>query len=89
MGSEMCIRDSLRSDQDHQADVAVRTRQGPADSPTSAKDAMDRLVDRVSGEKEHVRTELTGQEDGLRFSQLRRTSSKGDPHPLPGIRRLE
>jgi len=50
---------------------------------------MDRLVDRVSGEKEYVRTELTGQEDGLRFSQLRRTSSKGDPHPLPGIRRLE
>ena len=79
----------LRSDQDHQADVAVRTRQGPADPPTSAKDAMDRLVDRVSGEEEHARTDLTGQEDGLRFSQLRRTSSKGDPHPLPGIRRLE
>ena len=79
----------LRSDQDHQADVAVRARQGPANPPVSAKDAMDRLVDQVSGEEEHARTELTGQEDGLRFSQLRRTSSKGDPHPLPGIRRLE
>ena len=79
----------LRSDQDHQADVAVRTRQGPADPPTSAKDAMDRLVDRVSGGEERAPTEQTSQEGGLRFSQLRRTSSKGDPHPLPGIRRLE
>ena len=79
----------LRSDQDHQADVAVRARQGPADPPASAKDAMDRLVGRVSGEEERVPTELTGQDGGLRFSQLRRTSSKGDPHPLPGIRRLE
>ena len=79
----------LRSDQDHQADVAVRARQGPADPPASAKDAMDRLVDRVSGEEERAPTELTGQDGGLRFSQLRRTSSKGDPHPLPGIRRLE
>ena len=79
----------LRSDQDHQADVAVRARQGPANPPASAKDAMDRLVGRVSGEEERVPTELTGQDGGLRFSQLRRTSSKGDPHPLPGIRRLE
>ena len=79
----------LRRDQDHQADVAVRARQGPADPPASAKDAMDRLVGRVSGEEERVPTELTGQDGGLRFSQLRRTSSKGDPHPLPGIRRLE
>ena len=79
----------LRSDQDHQADVAVRARQGPANPPASAKDAMDRLVDRVSGEEERAPTELTGQDGGLRFSQLRRTSSKGDPHPLPGIRRLE
>ena len=79
----------LRSDQDHQADGAVRARQGPANPPASAKDAMDRLVGRVSGEEERVPTELTGQDGGLRFSQLRRTSSKGDPHPLPGIRRLE
>ena len=79
----------LRSDQDHQADVAVRARQGSANPPASAKDAMDRLVGRVSGEEERVPTELTGQDGGLRFSQLRRTSSKGDPHPLPGIRRLE
>ena len=79
----------LRSDQDHQADVAVRVRQGPANPPVSAKDAMDRLVGRVSGEEERAPTELTSQDGGLRFSQLRRTSSKGDPHPLPGIRRLE
>ena len=79
----------LRSDQDHQADVVGRARQGQSNPPHSAKDALDRLVDRVSGEEECAPTELPGQEGGLRFSQLRRTSSKGDPHPLPGIRRLE
>jgi hypothetical protein len=79
----------LRSDQDHQADLAVRARQSPDNPPASAKDVMDRLVDRVSGGEDRAPIELTDQEGGLRFSQLRRTSSKGDPHPLPGIRRLE
>jgi len=79
----------LRSDQDHQADVAGRSKQAPTNPPHSAKDALDRLVDQVSGGEESGPSELPGQGGGLRFSQLRRTSSKGDPYPLPGIRRLE
>ena len=79
----------LRSDQDHQADVAGRARESQAPRPHSAQDALDHLVTRVSSGGESRPTQLPDQEGGLRFSQLRRTSSKGDPHPLPGIKRLE
>ncbi len=79
----------LRSDQDHQADVAGRARESRAPHPHSAQDALDHLVNRVSSGGESRPTQLPNQEGGLRFSQLRRTSSKGDPHPLPGIKRLE
>jgi len=79
----------LRSDQDHQADVAGRAREVQAPHPHSAQDALDHLVNRVSSGGEKGPTQLPDQEGGLRFSQLRRTSSKGDPHPLPGIKRLE
>jgi hypothetical protein len=79
----------LRSDQDHQADVGVRARESQAPHPHSAQDALDHLVNRVSSGEDQGPTQLPDQEDGLRFSQLRRTSSKGDPHPLPGIKRLE
>ena len=79
----------LRSDQDHQADVAGRAREAQAPHPHSAQDALDHLVNRVSSGGESGPTQLPDQEGGLRFSQLRRTSSKGDPHPLPGIKRLE
>ena len=79
----------LRSDQDHQADVAGRARESQVPHPHSAQDAFDQLVNRVSSGEEHGATELPDQEGGLRFSQLRRTSSKGDSHQLPGIRRLE
>ena len=79
----------LRSDQDHQADVVGRVRETQAHHPHSAQDALDHLVNRVSSGGESEPTQLPDQEGGLRFSQLRRTSSKGDPHPLPGIKRLE
>ena len=79
----------LRSDQDHQADVVGRAREAQAPHPHSAQDALDHLVNRVSSGGESGPTQLPDQEGGLRFSQLRRTSSKGDPHPLPGIKRLE
>ena len=79
----------LRSDQDHQADVVNReTRASPR--PYSAKEALDGVVKRVSsGQNREFSSEDGIEERRLRFSQLRRTSSKGDPHPLPGIRRLE
>ena len=79
----------LRSDQDHQADVVGRATEANAPGPHSAQDALDQLVNRVSSGSEDSPPELPEKEAGLRFSQLRRTSSKGDPHPLPGIKRLE
>jgi len=58
--------------------------------PHSAKEALDGVVRRVSsGEDRESITSHEIEERGLRFSQLRRTSSKSDPHPLPGIKRLE
>jgi len=79
----------LRSDQDHQADVVGRATEANAPRPHSAQAALDQLVNRVSSGGEDSPPELPEKEAGLRFSQLRRTSSKGDPHPLPGIKRLE
>ena len=79
----------LRSDQDHQADVVNRgTSKSPR--PHSAKEALNGVVKRVSsGQNKESLNEHGVEERGLRFSQLRRTSSKSDPHPLPGIKRLE
>ena len=79
----------LRSDQDHQADVAARVREMQGAQSHSAKDVLSEVVNRVSSGEERGPTELPPPAGGLRFSQLRRTSSKGDLHPLPGIRRLE
>ncbi|MEC7706331.1 MAG: hypothetical protein VX723_00035 [Candidatus Thermoplasmatota archaeon] len=80
----------LRSDQDHQADVVSRVTKTSI-QPHSAKEALDGVVKRVSSgqEREYPATETENEERGLRFSQLRRTSSKSEPHPLPGIKRLE
>ena len=78
----------LRSDQDHQADVAVRARQMTSAPPaSSARDALDGVVNRVSKGEERAPAILP-ESDELRFSQLRTTSQKGDGR-LPGIRRLE
>jgi len=78
----------LRSDQDHQADVAVRARQmTSAPPPSSARDALDGVITRVSKGEEREPAILP--ESGeLRFAQLRPTSQKGDGR-LPGIRKLE
>jgi len=81
----------LRSDQDHQADVVSREVGSRTQQPRSAQEALDGVVKRVSsGQDRNLSEEEFGVEErGLRFSQLRRTSSKSDPHPLPGIKRLE
>ncbi len=79
----------LRSDQEHQADVAAHGREVGEMQSHSARDALSEVVNRVSTGEERGATDLRHSGSGLRFSQLRRTSSKGDPHPLPGIRRLE
>ena len=79
----------LRSDQDHQAEVGARIRgMQSATGASSARDTLDSIVSRLaSGEEESPRL-LEAAIDSLRFNQLKPTSSKEDPHPLPGIRRL-
>jgi hypothetical protein len=79
----------LRSDQDHQAEVGARIRGMRSKSEaSSAKDALDSLVSRINCGKEDSPRLLDSHEATLRFSQLRPTSSKDDPHPLPGLKRL-
>ncbi len=78
----------LRSDQDHQADVATRAREmTTTSSPSSARDALDSVVERVASGEERETTS-NSENDQLRFSQLRLTSQKGDRR-LPGIRQLK
>ncbi|MGB1754724.1 MAG: hypothetical protein ACPHIQ_04240 [Candidatus Thalassarchaeaceae archaeon] len=78
----------LRSDQDHQADVASRAREMTStNSPSSARDALDNVVARVASGEERESTNKSVSEQ-LRFSQLRPTTQKGDRR-LPGIRQLK
>ena len=78
----------LRSDQDHQADVASRAREiTSTNSSSSARDALDNVVARVaSGEEKEITSKSASEQ--LRFSQLRPTTQKGD-NRLPGIRQLK
>jgi len=77
----------LRSDQDHQADVANRV-QNMNNSPhsSSAKDALDNVITRVSNGETHSPQTLNS-ENKLQFNQLRRTNEKDKR--LPGIRHLD
>ena len=79
----------LRSDQDHQADIANRVNSmRKIRSPSTARDKLDLIVRNVSGDVGEVPLLGDGTNDSLRFSQLKPTSSKEDPNPLPGLRRL-
>jgi hypothetical protein len=79
----------LRSDQDHQADIASRVRaMRKANRPSTARDKLDLIVKKVSGEVEEAALLSDGSNDSLRFGQLKPTSSREDPNPLPGLRRL-
>ena len=78
----------LRSDQDHQADVSSRIRSMKTIPQSStAKDKLDLIVSGLSG-NEVGNPALNDNADGLKFNQLKPTSSADDPHPLPGLRRL-
>ena len=78
----------LRSDQDHQADVASRAKEMTStNAPSSARDALDNVVERVASGEERESTSKSASEQ-LRFSQLRPTTQKGDRR-LPGIRQLK
>jgi hypothetical protein len=79
----------LRSDQDHQSDIASRVHaMRKYNHPSTARDKLDLIVKKVSGEVEEVALLPDGSNDSLRFGQLKPTSSREDPHPLPGLRRL-
>ena len=79
----------LRSDQDHQADIASRVHaMRKANHSSTARDKLDLIVKKVSGEVEDAALLPDESNDSLRFGQLKPTSSREDPHPLPGLRRL-
>ncbi len=78
----------IRSDQEHQADMNNRIRRINSTEPSSAKDALDKVVNRVSRGEEHSPTDLSGEQTLLRFNQMRRTSNSNDSGHLKGIRRL-
>jgi hypothetical protein len=56
--------------------------------PSSAKDALNKVVNRVSRGEEHSPTELNSGQPLLRFNQMRRTSNNSDEGHLRGIKRL-
>ncbi len=78
----------LRSDQDHQAEVGSRIRSMGRSEISTARDKLDSIVRSVSNGYEEAPMMLESPRQELKFKQLRPTSSKEDPHPLPGLRRL-
>tara|TARA_B100000676_G_C17491805_1_gene538673 strand:- start:195 stop:518 length:324 start_codon:yes stop_codon:yes gene_type:complete len=80
----------LRSDQDHQAELTSRIRamRNAKIGCSTAKDKLDSIVMNLCGGIKEQTIIVDGQNDQLKFSQLKPTSSKNDPNPLPGLRRL-
>ena len=80
----------LRSDQDHQSELTsrIRTLRNTNIGFSTAKDKLDSIVRNLSGERNENRFIVDGPNDSLKFSQLKPTSSREDPNPLPGLRRL-
>ena len=80
----------LRSDQDHQAELTsrIRTMRNTNIGSSTAKDKLDSIVRNLSGERNENAVTIEGPNDSLKFSQLKPTSSRDEPNPLPGLRRL-
>ena len=80
----------LRSDQDHQSELTSRIRalRNTNIGSSTAKDKLDSIVRNLSGERNENRVMFDAPNDSLKFSQLKPTSSRDDPNPLPGLRRL-
>ena len=80
----------LRSDQDHQSELTSRIRalRNTNIGSSTAKDKLDSIVRNLSGERNENRVMFDAPNDSLKFSQLKPTSSRNDPNPLPGLRRL-
>ena len=80
----------LRSDQDHQAELTsrIRTMRNTNIGSSTAKDKLDSIVRSLSAERDEHAVTIDGPNDSLKFSQLKPTSSRDDPNPLPGLRIL-
>ena len=80
----------LRSDQHHQSELTsrIRTLRNTNIGSSTAKDKLDSIVRNLSGERNDNTFMIDGPNDSLAFSQLKPTSSRDDPNPLPGLRRL-
>ena len=80
----------LRSDQDHQAELTsrIRTMRNTNIGSSTARDKLDSIVRNLSGKRNDNAVTIDGPHDSLKFSQLKPTSSRDDPNPLPGLRRL-
>ena len=80
----------LRSDQEHQAELTSRIRAMRSGNIVSstAKDKLDSIVRNLSGGRNEQTIMIDGPIESLKFSQLKPTSSKHDPNPLPGLKRL-
>jgi len=80
----------LRSDQNHQSELTSRIRalRNTNIGSSTAKDKLDSIVRNLSGERNENRVMFDAPNDSLKFSQLKPTSSRDDPNPLPGLRRL-
>jgi len=80
----------LRSDQDHQAELTsrIRTMRNTNIGSSTARDKLDSIVRSLSDERNDNAVTIDGRNDSLKFSQLKPTSSRDDPNPLPGLRRL-
>ncbi len=84
--SEQHLR--LRSDQEHQANMS-NIRNMSSAKPSSAKDALDIVVNRVARGERRNPILLVDDEPMLKFNQMRRTSNKDNSGHVKGIRRLE
>ena len=80
----------LRSDQEHQAELTSRIRAMRSTNigSSTAKDKLDSIVRNLSGGRNENTIMIDGPNESLKFSQLKPTSSKHDPNPLPGLKRL-
>ena len=80
----------LRSDQDHQAQLTSRIQEmrNANIGSSTAKDKLNSIVRNISGGRNEQTIMIDGSNESLKFSQLKPTSSKHEPNPLPGLRRL-
>ena len=80
----------LRNDQEHQAELTSRIRAIRSANfvSSTAKDKLDSIVRNLSDGRNEKTIMIDGRNESLKFSQLKPTSSKHDPNPLPGLKRL-